>query len=210
MIDIQRHLQNTPDTGLCIQVLGLGGAGSNALDRILLDGFDDAELIALNTDMQALTSSVASVKVQLGRNTTRGLGAGGDPEVGYAAAEESADEIRGSLDGAQMVFLIAGLGGGTGSGSAPLIASYAREQDAMVVAFVTMPFSFEGKRRRAQADQALASLQHYADVVICFENDKLGDAVSPRAGIQEAFTADRKSTRLNSSHPRLSRMPSSA
>ena len=189
MIDIQRHLQNTPDTGLCIKVLGLGGAGSNALDRILLDGFDAAELVALNTDVQALTSSVASVKVQLGRNTTRGLGAGGDPEVGYAAAEESADEIRSALEGAQMVFLIAGLGGGTGSGSAPLIASYAREQSAMVVAFVTMPFSFEGKRRRAQADEALASLQHYADVVICFENDKLGDAVSPRAGIQEAFTA---------------------
>ncbi len=189
MIDIQRHHQTTTDAGFCIKILGLGGAGSNALDRILLDGLDTAELIALNTDAQALTSSVASTKVQLGRNTTRGLGAGGDPEVGYAAAEEGAEEIKSALEGAQMVFLIAGLGGGTGSGSAPLIASYARAQNTMVVAFVTMPFSFEGKRRRAQAEEALDSLQQYADVVVCFENDKLGDVVSPRAGIQEAFTA---------------------
>ena len=189
MIEIKRHLQESSETEMCIKILGLGGAGSNALDRILLDGFENAELIAMNTDVQALTSSVASTKVQLGRNTTRGLGAGGDPEVGYAAAEEGADEIKGAIEGATMVFLVAGLGGGTGSGSAPLIASYARAQSAMVVAFVTMPFSFEGKRRRAQAEEALESLQQYADVVICFENDKLGDVVSPRAGIQEAFLA---------------------
>lgn len=187
MIEINRHQQTTSDTDLRIKILGLGGAGSNALDRILLDGFENAELVALNTDVQALTSSVASTKVQLGRNTTRGLGAGGDPEVGYAAAEEGADEIKSALEGATMVFLVAGLGGGTGSGSAPLIASYARAQSAMVIAFVTMPFTFEGKRRRAQAEEALASLQQYADVVICFENDKMGDVVSPRAGIQEAF-----------------------
>lgn len=189
MIEIKRHHHATSETDLRIKILGLGGAGSNALDRILLDGFESAELVALNTDVQALTSSVASTKVQLGRNTTRGLGAGGDPEVGYAAAEEGADEIKTALEGATMVFLVAGLGGGTGSGSAPLIASYARAQSAMVVAFVTMPFSFEGKRRRAQAEEALESLQQYADVVICFENDKLGDLVSPRAGIQEAFLA---------------------
>ena len=189
MIEIKRHHQAASETDLRIKILGLGGAGSNALDRILLDGFESAELIALNTDVQALTSSVASTKVQLGRSTTRGLGAGGDPEVGYAAAEEGADEIKSALEGATMVFLVAGLGGGTGSGSAPLIASYARAQSAMVVAFVTMPFSFEGKRRRLQAEEALESLQQYADVVICFENDKMGEAVSPRAGIQEAFVA---------------------
>ena len=187
MIEIKRHLQSASDTDLRIKILGLGGAGSNALDRILLDGFESAELIAMNTDVQALTSSVASTKVQLGRNTTRGLGAGGDPEVGYAAAEEGADEIKSALEGATMVFIVAGLGGGTGSGCAPLIASYARAQSAMVVAFVTMPFSFEGKRRRVQAEEALESLQQYADVVICFENDKMGEVVSPRAGIQEAF-----------------------
>ncbi len=189
MIEIKRHLQSSTENDLRIKILGLGGAGSNALDRILLDGFENAELIALNTDVQALTSSVASMKVQLGRNTTRGLGAGGDPEVGYAAAEEGADEIKTALEGAGMIFLIAGLGGGTGSGCAPLIASYARAQSTIVVAFVTMPFSFEGKRRRAQAEEALQSLQQYADVVICFENDKMGEAVSPRAGIQEAFVA---------------------
>ena len=187
MIEIKRHHQATSETDLRIKIFGLGGAGSNALDRILLDGFESAELIALNTDVQALTSSVASTKVQIGRNTTRGLGAGGDPEVGYAAAEEGADEIKTALEGATMVFLVAGLGGGTGSGSAPLIASYARAQSAMVVAFVTMPFTFEGKRRRLQAEEALESLQQYADVVICFENDKMGEVVSPRAGIQEAF-----------------------
>jgi cell division protein FtsZ len=189
MIELRRSQPACNHSDLSIKVLGLGGAGTNALDRILLDGLEDAELVALNTDVQALTSSVAATKVQLGRNTTRGLGAGGDPEVGYAAAEEGADEIKSAMEGASLVFLIAGLGGGTGSGSAPLIASFARAQGALVVAFVTMPFSFEGKRRSAQAEEALGSLQHYADVVICFENDRLGDAVSPRAGIQEAFLA---------------------
>ena len=189
MIELRRSQPASNNSDLSIKILGLGGAGTNALDRILLDGLDGAELVALNTDVQALTSSVATTKVQLGRNTTRGLGAGGDPEVGYAAAEEGADEIKSAMEGASLVFLVAGLGGGTGSGSAPLIASFARAQGALVVAFVTMPFSFEGKRRRAQAEEALGSLQDYADVVICFENDRLGDAVSPRAGIQEAFLA---------------------
>lgn len=174
---------------LRVQIIGLGGAGSNALDRIELDGADGAELIAVNTDVQSLTGSVAPTKVQIGAGTTRGLGTGGDPELGYRAAEESADELRRALDGAQVIFLCAGLGGGTGSGAAPLIASYAREEGALVVAFTTMPFSFEGKRRIAQAEEALATLQRYADVVICFENDKLGDVVSPRAAVQEAFAA---------------------
>jgi len=125
--------------------------------------------------------------VQLGRTTTRGLGAGGDPEVGYTAAEEGMDEIKAALDGAQMVFLCVGLGGGTGSGAARIVASLAREQNALVVAFATLPFAFEGKRRKAQAEEALGALQRYADVVIHFENDRMGDAVAPLAGIQEAF-----------------------
>jgi cell division protein FtsZ len=189
MIEISRLHHASRDADLRIKILGLGGAGSNALDRIMLDGLETVELIALNTDVQALTSSVATTKVQLGRNTTRGLGAGGDPEVGYAAGEEGAEEIKSAIEGAALIFLVVGLGGGTGSGAAPLIASYARAQGSLVVVFATMPFGFEGKRRLAQAEEALASLQHYADVVICFENDKLGDAVSPRAGIHEAFTA---------------------
>lgn len=188
MIELPRnHHANAPEPR--VQILGLGGAGANALDRIQLDGVEGAELIAINTDLQSLTGSVAPVKVQLGMKTTRGLGAGGDPELGYQAAEEAADELRAAMDGADMIFLCVGLGGGTGSGAAPLVASYAREQNALVVVFATLPFSFEGRRRMAQAEEALATLRHYADVVICFENDKMGDAVSPRAAIQEAFTA---------------------
>ncbi len=170
-----------------VQILGLGGAGTNVLDRIQLDGADGAELIAINTDLQSLTGSVAPAKVQLGPKTTRGLGAGGDPELGYEAAEEVAGDLRAALDGADVVLICTGLGGGTGSGAAPLIASYARDLGALVVLFATMPFSFEGKRRMAQAQDALATLHRYADVVVCFDNDKMADAVSPTAAVQDAF-----------------------
>jgi cell division protein FtsZ len=189
MIDLQRLHSTGPAPELHLKVLGLGGAGMNALDRIQLDGMDAAELIALNTDLQALASSVAPVKIQLGKSTTRGLGTGGDPELGYAAAEEAADEVKAVLDGAALVFLCTGLGGGTGSGAAPLVANFAKQQGAIVIAFATLPFSFEGRRRLAQAEEALASLTQQADVVVCFENDRMGDAVSPRAGIADAFTA---------------------
>jgi cell division protein FtsZ len=189
MIAINRNsgLQSKQNDSVIIKIVGIGGAGSNALDRMILDGLEQARLVAMNTDVQSLTSSVAGEKIQLGRTTTRGLGAGGDPELGYAAAGEAADEIRRVFEDVGMTFLCIGLGGGTGSGSAPLVASLAKEQGALVIAFVTMPFSFEGKRRRQQADEALAALQSSADVVICFENDKMGDAVSPKAGIHQAF-----------------------
>lgn len=187
MIELPRSTSSTPE--LNIKIIGLGGAGANLLDRVQLDGLEGADLIAMNTDSQSIIASVAPVKVQLGRDTTRGLGAGGDPELGYAAADESAEEIKAALEGASLVFLCAGLGGGTGSGAAPLIANFARQQRALVVAFVTLPFTFEGKRRMAQAEEALASLRQQADVVICFENDRMGDAVNPRAGIHEAFLA---------------------
>lgn len=190
MIQVNRNSSSTYDVR--IKVVGLGGAGGNVLDRLLLDGLNDAELIAINTDAQALTASVVEQKVQIGRTTTRGLGAGGDPEVGYAAADEGVEEIRNAIEGAQVIFLCVGLGGGTGSGAARIIASLAREQKALVVAFATLPFAFEGKRRRAQADEALTALQRYSDVVIHFENDRMGDAVAPLAGIHEAFSsADR-------------------
>ena len=172
-----------------MSIAGIGGAGSNALDRIVLDGVNGAELVAFNTDTQSLTGSVASVKIQLGRAATRGLGAGGDPELGHLAAEEAAGDIRQALEGAGMVFLCAGLGGGTGSGAAPLIASIAKEHGAIVIVFATMPFAFEGKRRAAQAHAALIALEAAADAVVCFENDTMGDAVSPKAGIQHAFAA---------------------
>ncbi len=191
MIQLNRNYHLVPQTNdtVKIKIVGLGGAGSNALDRIVLDGVESADLVAINSDVQSLTSSVANEKVQLGREATRGLGAGGDPEVGLTAAEEAIDEIRSALDGAGMVFLCVGLGGGTGSGAAPLVASIAKEQGALVVVFATMPFTFEGKRRSAQAHDALASLQIAADAVICFENDTMGDAVSPKAGIHQAFAA---------------------
>ena len=186
MLQFNRIPSSTHDVR--IKIVGLGGAGGNVLDRLLLDGTDDTELVAINTDVQALTASVVTERVQLGRMTTRGLGAGGDPEVGYAAAEEGIDEIRKALEGAQMIFLCVGLGGGTGSGAARIVASLAREQKSLVVAFATLPFAFEGRRRRAQAEEALAALQRYADVVIHFENDRMGDSVAPLAGIQEAFS----------------------
>jgi cell division protein FtsZ len=170
-----------------IKVVGVGGAGSNALDRILLDGLESADLVAINTDVQSLASSVAAHKVQLGRTTTRGLGAGGDPDLGYRAAIESADEIRQAISGGRMIFICAGLGGGTGSGAAPVVAQLAREAGSLVIAFATMPFSFEGKRRATQASDALTRLNEIANAVICFENDRLGDMVAPRAGIHQAF-----------------------
>jgi cell division protein FtsZ len=170
-----------------VKVVSVGGAGLNALDRIVLDGLEKASVVAINTDVQSLTSSVAPHKVQLGRTVTRGLGAGGDPELGYDAAVESTDEIREALADARMIFVCAGLGGGTGSGAAPYVAQLAREAGALVIAFVTLPFTFEGKRRNAQAREALARLSEVAHSVICFENDRMGDFVAPQAGIHQAF-----------------------
>src|SRR5438477_961400 len=174
-----------------VKVVSVGGAGLNALDRVVLDGLEKAGVVAINTDVQSLTSSVAPHKVQLGRTVTRGLGAGGDPELGYQAAVESSDEIREALSDANMIFICAGLGGGTGSGAAPYVAQLAREAGALVIAFVTLPFTFEGKRRNAQAREALARLNEVAHSVICFENDRMGDMIAPHAGIHQAFaTAD--------------------
>src|SRR3954470_14298479 len=170
-----------------IKIVSVGGAGLNALDRIVLDGLEGAEVLAVNTDVQSLASSVAAHKVQLGRTVTRGLGAGGDPEVGYNAAYESADEIRQALTDARMIFICTGLGGGTGSGAAPIVAQLAREAGSLVIAFATLPFTFEGKRRLSQAQDALARLNEVANAVICFENDRMGDMVAPKAGIHQAF-----------------------
>src|SRR5436853_1762191 len=174
-----------------IKIVSVGGAGLSVLDRIVLDGLERADVVAINTDVQSLASSVAPHKVQLGRSVTRGLGAGGDPELGYQAAVESADEIREALVDARMIFICTGLGGGTGSGAAPYIAQLAREAGSLVVAFATLPFAFEGKRRGAQARDALGRFNEIANAVICFENDQIGDMVAPKAGIHQAFaTAD--------------------
>jgi len=189
MIQLSKNysLPERQEEPIPIKVVGVGSAGSNALDRVLLDGMDKGDLIAVNTDVQSLASSVAARKVQLGRTCTRGLGTGGDPELGYQAAIESADEIRQAIAGARMIFICAGLGGGTGSGAAPIVAQLAREAGSLVIAFATLPFSFEGKRRDAQAQDALARLNEIANAVICFENDRMGDMVAPKAGIHQAF-----------------------
>src|SRR5213595_3455865 len=170
-----------------IKIVSVGGAGLSVLDRIVLDGLERADVVAINTDVQSLASSVAPHKVQLGRTVTRGLGTGGDPELGYQAAEESAEEIRQALTEARMVFVCAGLGGGTGSGAAPYVAQAAREAGALVIAFATLPFGFEGKRRNVQAREALVRLSEFAHAVVCFENDRMGDMTAPHAGIHQAF-----------------------
>jgi cell division protein FtsZ len=190
MIQLSKNysLPESVEESIPIKIVSVGGAGLNALDRIVLDGLEGAEVLAVNTDVQSLASSVAAHKVQLGRTVTRGLGAGGDPELGYQAAFESTEEIREALSGARMIFICTGLGGGTGSGAAPYVAHLAREAGALVLAFATLPFAFEGKRRNAQAREALARLNEIANAVVCFENDQMGDMVGPHAGIHQAFS----------------------
>ena len=178
---------HSTDSDFRIKVVGVGGAGSNALDHLVLGGAFNVDLVACNTDVQALSASVATQKIQLGRRITRGLGAGGDPELGYSAGEEAIDEVRAALEGVPLVIICAGLGGGTGSGAAPLIVKTAREQNSLVLVCATLPFSFEGKRRSQQAQEALKAIQQYADAVMCFENDRMGELILPESGIHEAF-----------------------
>ena len=172
-----------------VTVIGLGGAGTNILDTIALEGLPGAQLVALNTDARALQSSMLGVKLQLGNELTRGLGTGGDPELGADAVRSSEAEIREEIRGQKMVFLCTGLGGGTGSGAAPLVARMAREEGAFVVVFAVMPFAFEGRRRLRQAEEALTALRAEADALITFDNDRLGEVVLPKKGIHEAFAA---------------------
>src|SRR6202047_3036994 len=191
MVQLNRQYDRANNSGepIHVKVVGVGGAGSNLVDRVMLDGSEAAELVAINTDVQSLTASVAAHKVQLGRNLTRGLGSGGDPELGYAAAEEATDEIRSVLQGGTVIFLCAGLGGGTGSGAAPLVAQIAKEENALILAFAAVPFSFEGRRRCAQAEESLVRLRTVCDAVVCFENDRMAEITLPRMGIHEAFAA---------------------
>jgi cell division protein FtsZ len=191
MVQLNRQYdrERNPGEPIRVKVIGIGGAGSNILDRVMLDGIDEADLVAINTDVQSLTASVAAHKVQLGRNLTRGLGSGGDPELGYAAAEEATDEIRSVLQSGTVIFLSVGLGGGTGSGAAPVVAQIAKEENALVLAFAALPFSFEGRRRCAQAEESLTRLRAIADAVVCFENDRMAEITLPRMGIHEAFAA---------------------
>ena len=188
MISYDRDPQQTiPESS--VKIIGLGGAGANMLDRAMLDGMTGPETLCLNTDMRTLSSSVAGEKIQIGKNLTKGLGAGGDPELGSKAAQESELEIRDSLRGRKMVFICVGLGGGTGSGAAPLITRFALEEGAFVVVLATMPFGFEGKRRREQAEESLNELAALSNALVTFDNNRMGELVLAQQGIHEAFAA---------------------
>ncbi|MGB2402491.1 MAG: hypothetical protein ACPIA7_03670 [Akkermansiaceae bacterium] len=188
MLSYNRDPQQTiPESS--VKIIGLGGAGANMLDRATLDGLTGPEMTCVNTDLRTLSSSVAAEKIHLGKNLTKGLGCGGDPELGARAAQEAEHELRDALRGRKMVFVCVGLGGGTGSGAAPLIARIAREEGAFVVVFATIPFGFEGQRRREQADTALNELSVLANAVVTFDNDRMGELVLAKQGIHEAFAA---------------------
>jgi cell division protein FtsZ len=169
-----------------IFVVGAGGAGNNTISRLNEMGIEGATTIAVNTDAQDLFYSQSGKKILLGRQTSKGLGAGGEPSVGEECAEESEDEIREELEGADMVFVTCGLGGGTGTGSAPIIAKIAKKLGALTVAVATMPFSAEGIKRRENAEEGLAKLQEAADTVIIIPNDKLLE-VAPNLPLNKAF-----------------------
>lgn len=171
-----------------IKVVGVGGAGGNAVNRMIQDGMTGVEFIVCNTDLQALRSSRATIKIQLGENLTRGLGAGGDPEVGRQSALDDVDRLLDALEGANMVFVTAGLGGGTGTGAAPIIASLATELGALTVGVVTRPFAFEGLRRARHAEQGLDELRGCVDSVVTVPNERLLRSVSKGVSFVEAFT----------------------
>lgn len=172
-----------------IKVVGVGGGGVNAVNRMIELGLRGVEFISVNTDAQALLLSDADVKLDIGRELTRGLGAGADPEVGRRAAEDHADEIEEALTGADMVFVTAGEGGGTGTGAAPIVARIARSVGALTIGVVTRPFSFEGKRRAAQADAGVHALREAVDTLIVVPNDRLLEISEPGISMIEAFAA---------------------
>lgn len=174
-----------------IKVVGIGGGGSNAVNRMIEAGLGGVEFIAMNTDIQVLELSAAPVRLQIGSALTKGLGVGGNPETGREAAEESRQDVKKLLEGADMVFITAGMGGGTGTGAAPVVAEIAREMGALTVAVVTKPFRFEGPRRLRLAEEGIANLRARVDTSIVIPNDRLLDVVEKRAPLVEAFrTAD--------------------
>jgi cell division protein FtsZ len=176
-----------PLTGARIKVIGIGGGGSNAVNRMIESGIEGIEFLVANTDLQALKRSRAPIKIQLGSRLTKGLGAGADPNVGREAALEDTDKIIEVLEGADMVFVTTGLGGGTGTGAAPIIASLATELDALTVAVVTKPFHFEGRRRMQQADQGLRELRECVDTVITIPNERLLHTVDRGVSLADSF-----------------------
>ena len=172
-----------------IKVIGVGGGGGNAVNRMVSDGLQGVEFIAMNTDQQALAKNHASVKVQLGSKLTKGRGAGADPEIGQRAAEESKDEIANALKGSQMVFITAGMGGGTGTGAAPVVAEVAHDLGILTVGIVTKPFSFEGKRKMGLAEQGIANLLMHVDSLIVIPNERLKMSSQEKITLMNAFQA---------------------
>src|SRR6266481_6033833 len=183
MIDI---LEN-PDPGARIKVIGAGGGGGNAVNRMVRAGLRNVEFIAANTDIQALQNNLAPIKVQLGRMITRGRGAGANPEIGRRAALEDEEQLRELISDAEMVFVTAGMGGGTGTGSAPVIARLAREAGALTVGVVTKPFQFEGKKRMRQAEEGIEHLKQNVDTLIVIPNQRLLSIAAKTTTMLEAF-----------------------
>jgi cell division protein FtsZ len=180
-------LEEGPPNGAVIKVIGVGGGGSNAVNRMIAAQVKGVEFIVINTDLQALKMSNAPIKIQIGQKLTGGLGAGANPEVGRKAALEDTEKIIETLEGADMVFVTAGLGGGTGTGGAPILASLAAELGALTVAIVTKPFAFEGKKRGQQADLGLSELKECVDTVITIPNERLLQTVQRGTSLQDAF-----------------------
>lgn len=172
-----------------IKVIGVGGGGGNAVNRMVSDGLQGVEFIAMNTDQQALNKNHATVKVQIGSKLTKGRGAGADPEIGQRAAEESKDEIANALKGSQMVFITAGMGGGTGTGAAPVVAEVAHDLGILTVGIVTKPFSFEGKRKMGLAEQGIANLMMHVDSLIVIPNERLKMVSQEKITLMNAFQA---------------------
>ena len=188
---LRLRLEEEASAGARIKVIGVGGGGSNAVNRMVQVGLDGVEFIVANTDLQALKHSPAPVKLQIGSKLTKGLGAGADPNVGRQAALEDTEKIIQALDGADMIFVTTGLGGGTGTGAAPVIASLASELGALTVAVVTKPFKFEGKKRLVQADRGLEALRDCVDTIITIPNERLLSIIDRSTSMLDAFaTAD--------------------
>ena len=175
------------DCAASIRVIGVGGAGSNAVNRMIAEGVKDVDFIAVNTDNQALSLSDAPVRVRIGDKLTKGLGAGGFPDQGEKAANESIEEIQSVIQGSDMVFVTAGMGGGTGTGAAPIVARVAREMGALTIGVVTRPFHFEGSRRATSAERGIEQLQKHVDTLIIIPNDRLLDITDKRMPLHESF-----------------------
>lgn len=183
MLDFELDLEQFAN----IKVIGVGGGGNNAVNRMIIAGLKGVEFISVNTDAQALHLAQTSVKIQIGAKLTKGLGAGANPDIGQKAAEESRDEIIQALKGADMVFVTAGMGGGTGTGAAPVVAEVAKEMGALTVGVVTKPFTFEGRKRLTQAEAGIQNLKSKVDTLITIPNDRLLQVIDKHTSIVEAF-----------------------